>query len=58
MDPEVEEEGGSLLEGLQRNTKRYARVFAEAIDQELPEPTAESFMDDTYDVLLKEVHGP
>ncbi|KAK9798943.1 hypothetical protein WJX73_006235 [Symbiochloris irregularis] len=54
MDPEIDQDGDSLLEGLQRNTKRYARVFAEAIDQELPQPTAESFMDDTYDVLLKE----
>lgn len=47
-------EGDQFIEGLERNTRRYAQIFAEAIDKELPVPTNISIVDDIYDVLLKE----
>ena len=56
--PDVFEEEDQFLEGLEKNTRRYAKIFAEAIDEELPTATDESIVDDVYDVLLAGVMLP
>ncbi len=42
------------MEGLEGNTRRYARLLADAADSVMPEPTVELTQLDVLDVLYQE----
>lgn len=42
------------MEGLENNTRRYLGLFAEAIDELLPEPTVPLPRDDDFEIYLRQ----
>lgn len=44
----------TLLDGLENNTKRYARIVCEAADDAMPVPTRRDFEEDIYDILYNQ----
>lgn len=40
-----------FLKRITENTRRYIQIFANAIDELMPEPT-EAFLDDDHDILM------
>lgn len=49
--PQYKDLDEEFLRRVTENTRRYIAIFAEAIDELLPEPT-EPFSDDDHDILL------
>ena len=45
----------TLVDGLENNTKRYAKIMSEAADAALPQPSSLDFEEDTFDILYKQV---
>ena len=48
----------TLVDGLENNTKRYAKIVSEAADTALPQPSRLGFEEDTFDILYKQVASP
>jgi hypothetical protein len=44
-----------FVQSIETNTSTYLKIFAEAADDCMPEPTRTDIPDDVYDVLLKQV---
>lgn len=45
----------TLVDGLENNTKRYAKIMSEAADAAMPQPSSLDFEEDTFDILYKQV---
>lgn len=43
-----------FLDRVRTNTRRYVSIFAEAVDELLPEPTEVIPRDDDYDILMRQ----
>ena len=43
------------MDGLENNTKRYAKIISEAADAAMPQPSRLDFEEDTFDILYKQV---
>ena len=57
VDMDEDDKIGELLRQIEKNTKRYVRVFSEAADELMPLPIPERMqgVDDVIDVLMRQV---
>lgn len=46
------------MDGLENNTKRYAKIMSEAADAAMPQPSRLDYEKDTFDILSEQVLTP